>query len=145
MLGPTRPLGVRLLLPTLLVLSVISILSGILLVVSPRGEAMGAQTVLPVLTQKVPILSDFAPVGIFLLVVYGLFPLTLAYGLWFGRTLAWLLTLLLGITEIVWIVAEVVLFYDFGFFIFYPIVAGLGAVTATLCLFPSVRRFYQRT
>ena len=138
-----HPLGVKLLVPTLGMLSAISIPSGVALISSPTGEAIGAQTILPRLTQQLPFLADFMPVGIFLLVVYGLAPLGLAYGLWARWSLAWPLTLLLGITEMVWIGAEIALFYDLGFFFFYPIIAGMGAITAILCLFPSVKAFYH--
>lgn len=77
--------------------------------------------------------------------VYGVMPLALAYGLWVRMRLAWELTAALGVTEVVWIAAEVVLFYDFGFFIFYPIIAGMGVATLLLCLLPSVRTFYGTT
>lgn len=138
-----RPLGVKIILPILLVLSAVSLPSGALLLSSPDGSAMGAQVILPHLTQQIPIITDFAPVGLFLLVVYGLVPLVLMYGLWTRMKLAWDLTLLLGATEVAWIVAEVVMFYDLGFFVFYPIIVGMGAGTLLLCLLPSVRRFYS--
>lgn len=140
-----HPFGLKLLLATLVALSAVSIPSGILLLTSPKGEAIGAQVILPLLTQRVPFISDFAPVGVFLLAVYGLLPLALSYGLWTRRGLAWSLTLLLGVTQIVWIGVEVVLFYDLGYFFFYPIIAGMGAMTVLLSLFPSVRSFVRPT
>lgn len=133
----------KLLLQIQLVLAAISIPSGALLLSSPNGSALGAQTILPHLHQQLPFLTDFAPVGLFLLIVYGLLPLALAYGLWNQRKVAWLLTLLLGITEIVWIGVEILLFYALGFFIFYPVIAGMGLATVLLCFLPTVRRFYE--
>lgn len=141
-MGLPHPVGVKVLLPVLLVLSAISVPSGVLLLSAPDGSALGAQPILPHLTQQVPFITDFAPVGLFLLVVYGMVPPLLAYGLWTKVRLAWELTALLGVTEMAWIAAEVVMFYDLGFFIFYPIIAGMGAATVLLCLLPSVRRFY---
>jgi len=139
-----HPLGVKALIPVQIVLALLAIPSGALLLYSPTGEAIGAQTVLPHLTQQLPFLKDFTVVGIFLIVVYGLLPLALVYGLWTGRKLGWTLTLLLGVTEIPWIAAEVFMFYDLGFFFFYPIIAGMGVVTLVLCCLPGVRRFYAR-
>lgn len=110
---------------------------------SPSGHAIGAETILPHLTEQLPFIADFTLVGLFLLVVYGLAPIGLAYGLWIKNRLAWRFTLVLGFTEIAWIATEVILFYDLGFFFFYPIIAGMGTVTVTLCLIPSVRRFYH--
>jgi hypothetical protein len=138
-----RPLGVKILLPIQLVLAAISIPSGMLLLSSPSGSALGAQTILPHLHQQLPSVTNFTPVGFFLLIVYGLLPLALAYGLWTQRRIAWLFTLILGIIEIVWIGAEILLFYDLGFFIFYPIIAGMGFMTVLLCVLPSVRKYYD--
>jgi hypothetical protein len=139
----SRPLAVKGLVGVQILLSIISIPSGALLLYSPSGQAIGAQTILPNLTQAIPFLHDFAPVGIFLLTVYGLLPIVLAIGLWLRYKWAWALTLLLGVTEMAWIASEVAIFYSLGFFFFYPIIAGMGAVNVALCLVPSVRRFYN--
>ena len=138
------PLAAKSLIPIQLLLSVISIPSGILVLMSPSGLALGAQTILPLLRQKVPFVQDFTSVGLFLLVVYGILPIVFAYGLFKKIRWAWILTLLLGVTEIAWILAEVILFYDLGFFIFYPIIAGMGALTIVLCILPKVSSFYSR-
>lgn len=139
-----RPLSVLALLALQIALAIISIPSGALLVSSPGGQALQAQTLLPVLRQRLPLIQDFTPVGVFLLVVYGLLPLMFTYGLWTRKKWAWGLTLLLGITEIAWIAAELMIFPSFGFFIFYPIIAGMGAATVILCLLPSTRRLFYR-
>jgi hypothetical protein len=61
--------------PTAGTLSAISIPSEVALISSATGEAVGARTIMPRLTQQLPILADFLLVGIFLLVVYGDAPL----------------------------------------------------------------------
>lgn len=138
-----HPFAVKILIPVQLALAIISIPSGALLVSSPGGEAIGAQVILPHLTSRLPFIHDFTLVGIFLIVVFGLLPLILSYGLWVEKRWAWSLSILLGITEIGWIVTEVVIFYDLGFFFFYPIIAGMGVITVALCALPSVRKFYS--
>ena len=139
-----HPLAVKILIPIQLALAILSIPSGALLVSSPGGEAIGAQVILPHLTSSLPFIHDFTIVGVFLIAVYGLLPLILSYGLWVQRRWAWILTIILGVTEIGWITTEVVIFFDLGFFFFYPIIAGMGIVTVALCAIPSVRRFYSR-
>ena len=49
----------------------------------------------------------------------------------------------MGFTEIVWIGYEIALFYNLGFFFFYPIIAGMAAVTVALSLLPLVRKFHS--
>ncbi|MDG7000470.1 MAG: hypothetical protein JRN15_15355 [Nitrososphaerota archaeon] len=142
-MGLDHPLAVKILIPVQIVLAIISIPSGALLVYLPSGEAIGAQVILPHLTRSIPFIHDFTPVGIFLIGVYGFLPLLLSYGLWVQKRWAWILTMLLGVGEIVWIATEVVIFYDLGFFFFYPIIAGMGVITLALCVLPSVRKFYS--
>jgi ABC-type cobalamin transport system ATPase subunit len=125
-----------------LVLSVIAIPSGIVLLADPSGAMIGAQFILPLLHQPLPFLQDFTIVGIFLLVVYGLLPIGLSYSILTRKRLAWELTILLGVTEIVWIVAEISMFYSLGFIFFYPLVIGMGTLTIVLCLLPSTRTFF---
>ena len=79
-----QPLGVKVLIPIQVLLALLAIPSGVLLVTSPSGEAIGAQTILPYLRQQLPFISDFTAVGVFLLVVYGLLPIVFSYGLTLG-------------------------------------------------------------
>ena len=125
-----------------LALTAMAIPSGIVLILDPTGVSIGAQSMLSHLHQFLPFLQDFTTVGIFLLVVYGLLPIGLSYGLWTQKRSAWVLTILLGVTEIVWIAAEIAMFYPLGFIFFYPLKAGMGVLTLSLCLQPSVRTFY---
>ena len=78
-----------------------------------------------------------------MVVVYGLFPIAFVHGLLTQKNWAWVLTVLLGVTQIVWIAAEVVMFYSLGFFFFYPIISGMGVLTVARSLQPSVRNFYS--
>ena len=71
-------------------------------------------------------------------VVYGLLPIVLAFGLCSGIKIAWTLTLLV---DVVWICAEIAMFSSLGFFFFYPLIAGFGAITVLLSLLPSTRGF----
>lgn len=137
-----RPNGVKILISIQFLLSAISIPSGVLLLLKPGGEAIGAQVILPYLTERISFVHDFTIVGAFLLIVYGFLPTISAFGMWIQKKWSWILTLLLGLTEIAWISTEVILFYDLGFIFFYPLIAGMGAVTVALCLLSSVRVFF---
>ena len=91
--------------------------------------------------------------GMFLLVVMGLLPLLLAYGLvarpswewidqffrWSKHYWAWTGTLILVVIIAVWLVYEGWLV---GWFPITYITAGLGALILLFALLPSVRKFY---
>jgi hypothetical protein len=67
----------------------------------------------------------------------------LAAGLWFGKKWAWTVTLGLGAVLITWILAEVFLFYSFGFTFFYPLIGGIGLLTITVLCLPSTREYVK--
>ncbi len=108
------------------------------------------------LTETLPLLpvSDFILPGIFLLVVMGLAPLLLIYGLlvrpewkwakrlsrWSGYHWAWIGTLGLGMILAVWLVVEGLLI-GFEWAIQY-ITAVDGFLIILLVLIPPVRKFY---
>jgi len=82
-------------------------------------------------------------VGIWLITVYGVLPILFAAGLLKRVRLAWLLTILLGATVVVWIAVEIVLFAALGFTPLYPLIGGIGAATVTLALLPPVKRYFS--
>ena len=139
-----RPIRVIILAAVQAVLAIMAIPSGALFLANPSGSLLGAQFILPYLTKSLPFIHDFVPVGIWLITVYGLLPILFDVGLLRRMRLAWLLTLLLGVTVVLWIVVEVALFYALGFTPLYPLIGGIGAATVVLSLLPPVRRYYSR-
>jgi hypothetical protein len=141
---PTRPTWVVLLVAIQAVLALIAIPSGALFLADPSGGLLGAQFILPHLTRSLPFIQDFVPVGIWLVAVYGVLPILFDVGLLRRARLAWLLTIVLGLTVIVWIAVEMVLFASIGFTPMYPLIGGIGAATVLASSLPSVRRYYSR-
>jgi len=140
----TRPIWVALLVATQAVLAVIAIPSGALFLADPSGGLLRAQFIMPYLTKSLPFIHDFAPVGIWLVVVYGVLPILFDVGLLRRVRLAWLLTIVLGLTVVVWIAVEMALFAAIGFTPLYPLIGGIGAATVFVSSLPSVRRYYSR-
>ncbi len=139
-----RPTSVGVLVTVQALLALIAIPSGVLLLADPSGSLIGGQSVLPYLTKSIPFIHDFAPVGLWLVVVYGLLPIIFDAGLLRRVRLAWLLTLLLGLTVVAWIAVEMALFYGaLGFTPLYPLIGGIGAAIVVLSLLPPVRRFFS--
>jgi hypothetical protein len=125
-------------------LAIIAIPSGAMLLADPSGRLIGGQFILPYLTQSLPFIHDFAPVGIWLIAVYGLLPILFDAGLLRGRRMAWILTTILGLTVVAWIAVELALFYaPLGFTPMYPLIGGIGITILMLSLLPKVRGYYS--
>ena len=122
----------------LVALAFVSIGGGKMLVDDPSGRSMGIEFMIPHLPLN---LQDFFWVGIWLVVVYGVLPLIMAAGLWFGKKWAWSGSLGLGVVVVTWILAEVYLFYAFGFVFFYPLIGGIGLLIIILLSFSATRRY----
>ena len=141
-LSANRPKGVTALAGVQIAMSVLAIPSGVLLLSDPSGSLLGGQFVLPRLTATLPFITDFTLVGLWLIAVYGVIPAVLTVYLLRQRRWAWRITSILGIVEVVWIGAEVAMFFDLGFTPMYPLIGGIGALTLITAFAPSVREFY---
>jgi len=144
-----RPFVLWLLALSLLFLALGGLYGGIAMLVGPTGGSLGLTETLPLLP-----VSDYILPGIFLLVVMGLAPLLLIYGLlarpnwrwakrlsyWSGHHWAWMGTLGLGVTLAVWLIVEGLLI-GFEWAIQY-ITAVDGLLIMLFVLLPGVRKFY---
>lgn len=81
--------------------------------------------------------------GLILLVVLGVVPMAVLYGLWRRRYWGWLGALFVGVALIIWIVVEVMIV---GYIAQPPlqlIYGLLGGIVLFLALLPGVRRIYE--
>jgi hypothetical protein len=143
-----RPFTLYLLLFVLLFLAFGGLYGGIALLLAPAGDLLAMGDLLPLLP-----VSNYILPGLFLLVVMGLAPIGLAYGLlarpswdglgwllaWSGRYWAWTGTLLLVSVLVIWLALQ-------GFLIGFqwPIqyaTAVNGLLILLLTLTPGVRRY----
>jgi len=144
-----RPLALWPLLFLLLLLGTGGLYGGIAMLIDPAGGMLQLTEVLPLLP-----VSDYILPGLFLLVVMGLAPFALAYGLlarpnwscaqalsgWSRHHWAWTGTLALGVTLAIWLFVQGLLI---GFnWPIQHITAANGALIILLALTPAVRRFY---
>jgi len=144
-----RPFALWPLLFFLLFLALGGLYGGVAMLTDPTGGSLQLTETLPLLP-----ISDFILPGIFLLVVMGLAPLLLIYGLlvrpewkwakrlsrWSGYHWAWIGTLGLGMILAVWLVVEGLLI-GFEWAIQYISVVD-GFLIILLVLIPPVRKFY---
>lgn len=140
-----RPIGAKALMTAQLAMAAIAVPSGIILLADPSGSLIGGRFVLPHLKAAIPFLNDFTLVGLWLLAVYGILPVVLMLGLLRHSRWAWRFSVLLGVVELGWITAELVLFYNLGFTPMYPLIGGIGLATLVVSLLPSVRQHYSST
>ena len=146
-----RPFALWPLLFCLLFLSLGGLYGGIAMLTDPTGGSLQLTETLPLLP-----VSDYILPGIFLLVVMGLAPLLLAYGLlarpkwrwaerlsrWSGHHWAWTGTLGLGVTLTIWLIVQGLLI-GFMWAIQY-ITAVNGFLIILFILVPGLRRFYAK-
>jgi hypothetical protein len=136
-----RPLGIKVAVCALLLLAISSVGGGSILLDDPSGKSMGIQFLIPFLPFS---LHDFFLVGVWLVAFYGAFPIILAAGLWFGKKWAWHGGLGLGAVVVTWILAEIFMFYSFGFVFFYPLIGGIGMLTIIVLCLPSTRQYFVK-
>jgi hypothetical protein len=145
----SRRLALGALVVSLLFLATGGLYGGLAMLRDPSGAALGMDVVLP----QLPV-PDFVLPGIFLLVVMGLVPIALAYGLlarpawrWTtalarrsGHHWAWSATLALGLVLGLWLALQG-LMIGFAWPIQF-ITAGNAVAIVVLALLPGVRRHF---
>jgi hypothetical protein len=148
MTRPHRPFVLWVLVAILAVIGVCGVVTGPILLADPSGNAIGADVGWLARTP----LTDWAPVGWFLLVVMGAVPLTIAWGLATRRPWrlverldpvrtehwAWLATLVFGAGLVVWLGLQVALIDLKGGP--QPLFAVFAVALLGLPWLPSVRR-----
>ena len=113
---------------------------GIGLVADPTGRSLG----IPLAWLQGSPFSDYFVPGLVLFVVLGVVPLIVAYGLWGGRSWAWVGSAFVGVTLVGWLLVEIaVIGYhsDPPLQLVYGVLAGL--ILGLLAL-PSVRHDLRR-
>ena len=112
---------------------------GINFIMDPTGKSMGIDFALP----YIPYVEDFLIFGVWLVMVFSVFPAVLIYGLLTEKKWSLFGTMILGALEIVWIATQVVLFYSAtGFTFLWALIGGFGVASLILAPLPSMRNFY---
>lgn len=146
----SRPFAVTLLYILLIFLGVGATGGGGVLVVDPSGELMKMPTSMLVRSP----FSDFLIPGILLLIIFGLLPLLVLYGLiqrpqWAWADALnpfkviysfWALSLYIGFGQIIWIMVQTYMLNSVG--IIHLIYMSLGLLIQAVTLLPSVQRYY---
>jgi hypothetical protein len=138
--GARHPILLLPLIAVQALLAFISLISGVLMLQDHTGSAIGGQSVLSEVTRNLPFIHDYVPIGIWLITIYGIFPIINAIGLWSLKRWAWFTSVFLGAVVVTWISAEILMFYSLGFTFFYPLIGGIGIAILGLSLSRSVRR-----
>lgn len=146
-----HPLSLYFLTAVLAFLAMAALGGGAALIGDPDGSGLGLD---PAWLAGSPFVNYLVP-GLFLFVVFGLGSAVLIYGLWvqpktgplsFITRLthehwAWLLTLLLGLSLILWIAVQYLVIRTFS--PLQVVIAVVGLVIIMLDLLPEMRRYYQ--
>lgn len=145
-----RPVAVTLLYILLVFLGVGAIGGGGMLVVDPSGDLMKMPTSMLVRSP----FSDFLIPGILLLIIFGLVPLLILYGLFkrpqwrwadalnpFKELYSfWALSLYIGFGQIIWIMVQTYMLNSVS--IVHLVYVSLGLLIQAVTLLPSVQRYF---
>jgi len=134
----SRPITVYLLVAALLFQGLSGVAGGIGLILDPSGRSLQ----LPLNWLEGSPFSDYLIPGWILLLVLGIFPLIVFYGLWRRQYWGWLGALLVGLALIIWIAVEILII---GYQPQPPlqlIYGTLGLIILILALLPGVQRYY---
>jgi hypothetical protein len=135
----SQSIGIYVLIISVIFQGFSGILGGIGLVIDPRGELLH----IPIEWLENSPFKDYLIPGIILLIILGVFPLIVVYGLWKNLPWAWFSALVLGIALLIWIGVEILII---GYQNEPPLqliygVVGLSILISTLL--PSVQRLLK--
>lgn len=132
-----RPASLYVLMVALLFQGLSGVAGGYGFVGDPTGGALG----IPVDWLQGSPFNDYLVPGLILLLLLGVFPLFVVYGMWTRRAWSWGAALLVGLALIVWIAVEILII---GYHHRPPlqlVYGSLGLLIVVLVLLPSVRRY----
>jgi hypothetical protein len=132
-----KPAGVYLLYTALLFQGLSGVAGGIGLVFDPTGKNLG----IPQVWLEGSPFSDFLIPGLILLLVLGVFPLVVLYGMRVHHSMSWSGAFIVSIALIIWIIVEILVI---GYQPQPPlqlIYGVLGLIILFLVLLPSVREY----
>jgi hypothetical protein len=133
-----KPVAAYALMACLLFQGVSGMAGGLGLLMDPSGETLR----IPLNWLEGSPFQDYTIPGLVLLVVLGIFPIAVLYGLWNGEGWGWTGAVLVGLALIVWLVVEIIVIGyqpDPPLQLIYGI---LGAAILVLTALSRVREFY---
>jgi hypothetical protein len=133
----SRPLGVTMLFVLIAFQGLSGILGGAFLVLDPSGDLLQ----MPVSMLANSPFRDFFIPGLILLIVLGISPLAVLYGLWKKDHWAWFGSLLVGIALMIWIGVQI---HMIGYYSKVPIQLVYGLIGFFIVIFTlliSVRKY----
>jgi len=131
-----KPISIWILIGLLIFLSFGGFLGGIMLLLDPSGVDMGLP---PDMLDNVPLIDNFILPAIFLILVMGIVPLVIVFGLWQQKHWAWKTAVILSVVLVGWILFQILLWgTPAAIQVFYLI---FGFVLLGICFVPAVRQY----
>lgn len=135
----SRPVSISILFVLIAFQGLSGMLGGAFLALDPTGESLH----MPISMLDGSPFSDFFIPGLILLVILGIFPILILYGLWKKDRRAWFGSLIVGFALIIWISVEILMI---GYHTQPPLqlIYGLvGFLIVDVALLPSVKKYFR--
>lgn len=140
MYTPKKTISLWILIGLLIFLSFGGFLGGIMFLLDPSGVDMGLP---PGMLDNVPLIDNFILPAIFLILVMGIVPLVIVFGLWQQKHWAWKTAVALSIVLIGWILFQILLWgTPAAIQVFYLI---FGIILLVLCFIPPIKQYASGT
>ncbi len=106
-----------------IILGIGAVFGGLAMIEDPTGISFFQQDL-----RKYIIVPDFLIPGLFLFFAFGICTFIVLIALWMNYRIGWIGAMMISLTELVWIVVQIILLYKVGFIIWQVIIPVIALI-----------------
>ena len=120
-----------------MILGIGALVGGYAMIDDPTGISFFKQDL-----REYIIVPDFFLPGLFLFIFFGLCTFVFLIGLWMNYRAGWILAMVISVTELLWILIQVILLYKVGFIIWQIIIPVIAVIMIFFLIYNKNRIIY---
>ena len=118
-------------------LAIGAFIGGYSFIIDPTGVSMFTTDL-----RQYIILPDFFLPGLFLFVIFGIGTILFLIGLWMKYKIGWITAMLISVSELIWILIQIILLNSVGFIIWQLIIPAIAIMMITFLFIKKNRLKY---